>query len=295
MAELTTWLRAARPRTLPAAIAPVLVGSGLAAGDSRFRVDAFLGALFGALAIQVAANFANDTSDAARGADPPSRVGPTRMVASGLITSRRMWMATFTAIGAATLAGVYLISIAGWVVAAIGISSILAMLGYVGGPIPYGYRALGEAAVFVFFGLVATVGTRYVHDQSVDAAAWWLGVVMGSLAAAILVANNLRDRSTDQEVGKRTLAVVLGDRGSRHLFAGLVLVAFVLIAAGPLLDITPPLTWLALLVAPVGARVVGSVHRASTAGELIPVLGATARLQLLVGIVLAAGAALTRV
>ncbi|MGH8911633.1 MAG: 1,4-dihydroxy-2-naphthoate octaprenyltransferase, partial [Acidimicrobiia bacterium] len=218
---MNPWVEAGRPRTLPAAAAPVFVGSGLAGGDGVFRADAFAAALVGALAIQVAANFANDASDAARGADPADRVGPPRMVATGVISARSMWLATAAAVGVAALCGVWLIVIAGWVVAVIGTASILAMLTYVGGPIPYGYRALGEVFVFVFFGLVATVGSRYVHDATAPASAWVLAIPMGMLAAAILVANNRRDIDTDGCVGKRTLAVVLGRTGTARLYAAL--------------------------------------------------------------------------
>ncbi|MEX1272167.1 MAG: 1,4-dihydroxy-2-naphthoate octaprenyltransferase, partial [Acidimicrobiia bacterium] len=155
---MNPWVEAARPRTLPAAIAPVLVGSGLAAFDGVYRNDAFFLALVGALAIQVAANFANDVSDAGRGADTADRVGPARMVATGRLGAAAMWIATAIAVAVAVAAGVGLVLIAGWPIVVIGLASIVAMLTYVGGPIPYGYRALGEVFVFVFFGLVATVG-----------------------------------------------------------------------------------------------------------------------------------------
>ncbi len=293
MAKLSDWVEAARPRTLPAAVAPVLVGSGLAQSAGVFRWDAAAAALLGALAIQVGANFANDASDAARGADPAERVGPTRLVASGIIDPRSMWTATWTAIAVAALAGAYLISIAGWIIAWIGIASVVAMLTYVGGPIPYGYRALGEVAVFVFFGLVATVGSRLVHDRTAGPAAWWLGAAMGCLAAAILVANNLRDRPTDASVGKRTLAVVLGDSRSRRLYAGLLAGAFGIIAGCALIGVSPRPSGLAVLVAPLAWRLANTARRASEPRDFLPLLGGTARLQLVVGVLLALGAALT--
>jgi 1,4-dihydroxy-2-naphthoate polyprenyltransferase len=174
------WVEAARPRTLPAAIAPVFVGSGLAMADGVYRNDAFVLALVGALAIQIAANFSNDVSDAARGADTVERVGPTRMVATGRIGARAMWWATGAAVAVAVAAGAGLVLIAGWPIVVIGVASLLAMLTYVGGPIPYGYRGLGEVFVFVFFGLVATVGTRFAHGGSTPGVdAWVLGTVMG--------------------------------------------------------------------------------------------------------------------
>ncbi len=283
---------AARPRTLPAAVAPVLVGSGLAAHDGGFRTGAMVAALVGALAIQVAANFANDASDGARGTDA-NRVGPTRAVASGLLTGRQMWMGVVAALVVALVAGVYLIVVAGWVVAVIGVVSVLAMLTYVGGPIPYGYRGLGEAFVFVFFGLVATVGTRYVHDRMVTEAAWWLGTVMGMLAAAILVANNLRDIETDEAAGKRTLAVMLGAPRTRLLYSVLVVGSFVLILVGSVTSITPPLTGLAVTLFFLSAPLVAAVRTRTDPRELISVLAGTARLQLLVGVVLGATAAVS--
>lgn len=277
-------------RTLPAAIAPVLVGSGLARGAGSFRGDALAAALIGAVAIQIAANFANDAADAARGADPPERIGPTRMVAAGVISARRMWAATWLMVGVATLTGVYLIMIAGWVVAAIGIVSVVAMLTYVGGPVPYGYRGLGEAAVFVFFGLVATAGSRYVHDRMFEPAVWWLGSVMGMLAAAILVANNLRDIDTDSQVGKRTLAVVLGRDRTRRLYAGLVIGWLAVVAVAALVGASPPATALTLLVFPLIPPLLRRTQSTDPA-TLIALLAATAQLQLIVGVVLAMTAA----
>ncbi len=285
-------MEAARPKTLPAAIAPVLVGSGLAAGDHVFRLDALVACLVGALAIQVAANFANDASDAARGADTADRQGPARMVASGLISPRAMWTATWLAIGIAAIAGAWLIAIAGWVVAAIGIVSIAALLTYVGGPIPYGYRGFGELSVLVFFGLVATVGTRYTHDRTAPADAWWLGLVMGALAAAILVANNLRDLETDSRSGKRTLAVLIGPHRTRRLYMVLMLGPFVVIGIGAVVGVTPPATAFAVFLTPFAGPLIRTISGSTDPGKLIAVLAGTARLQLLTGAVLAAGAAI---
>ncbi len=285
-------MEAARPKTLPAAIAPVLVGSGLAAGDHVFRLDALVACLVGALAIQVAANFANDASDAARGADTADRQGPARMVASGLISPRAMWTATWLAIGVAAIAGAWLIAIAGWVVAAIGIVSIAALLTYVGGPIPYGYRGFGELSVLVFFGLVATVGTRYTHDRTAPADAWWLGLVMGALAAAILVANNLRDLETDSRSGKRTLAVLIGPHRTRRLYMVLMLGPFVAIGIGAVAGVTPPATAFAVFLTPFAGPLIRTISGSTDPGKLIAVLAGTARLQLLTGAVLAAGAAI---
>lgn len=286
------WYIAARPHTLPAAATPVLVGGGLALGDGVFRWGPFVAALVGALAIQVAANFANDASDAARGTDTPDRTGPPRMVALGVISPRRMWVATWSMVALAAVAGAYLMAVAGWVVALIGVASIVAMLGYTGGPVPYGYRGLGEVFVFVFFGVAATVGSRYVHDRSAPLDAWILAIPVGFLVTAILVANNLRDLETDARTGKRTLAVILGRHRTRLAYAALVWGAFVAIAAAAAAGLTPRATALALLVAPLSVPLVKTARTHTDGPALIGLLKGTARLHLLVGLLLAMAAAI---
>jgi 1,4-dihydroxy-2-naphthoate octaprenyltransferase len=291
MTRFQAWRIAARPHTLPAAVVPVLVGGGLAYGVSVFRWDAFVWALVGALAIQVAANFANDASDAHRGADTADRVGPPRMVALGVIDARRMWLATWIAVGIAAVAGIFLTLIAGWVVLLIGGSSVIAMLGYVGGPAPYGYRGLGEVFVFVFFGLVATVGSRYVHDQTAPLSAWLLAIPIGMLVTAILVVNNYRDIDTDRAAGERTLAVIM-DRGpTRTLFAVLVYGAFVAIALFGTIGWTPLSTLFSCFLVPFAAVPVRIVYAKSDGPALIRALKSTARLHLWVGVSLAAAVA----
>lgn len=289
MSRTSLWLLAARPRTLPAAVTPVVVGSALALDDGVFRWDAFVAALVGALAIQVAANFANDASDAARGADTVDRIGPTRVVASGLLPARSVWLATWLAFGVAALAGIWLVVIAGWVVLAIGVASIVATLGYVGGPVPYGYRGLGELFVFVFFGLVATVGSRYVHDMTAPLDAWALAVPVGALIAAILVANNLRDIETDDRTGKRTLAVILGRPRSIALFRSLVWGSFGAIAVYVAVGVVGPGALVAFLAAPLAIAPTRTVANAVDGPALIGALVGTARLQLVVGLLLAIG------
>ncbi len=291
MSRFQAWKTAARPHTLPAAVVPVLVGSGLAYGEEVFRWDAFIWALVGALAIQVAANFANDASDARRGADTEDRLGPPRMVSLGVISSRQMWAATWAAIGVATVAGVFLTLIAGWVVLLIGISSIVAMLGYVGGPAPYGYRGLGEVFVFVFFGLVATVGSRYVHDQQAPLSAWMLAIPIGMLVTAILVANNYRDMETDRTTGKRTLAVIMGRERTRILFAILVYGAFLAIAVFGTVGWTPVSTLFSGFLVPLAAIPVRILYAKTDGPALIRALKGTARLHLLVGVAVAAAVA----
>lgn len=292
MASLDNWVTAARLPTLPAAIAPVAVGSSLAQFDDAFRWDSFLLALLGALSIQVAANFANDASDAKRGADV-DRVGPPRMVTAGAITPAHMWGGVGIAVAISAATGIALFLIAGWPILVIGVVSIVAMLTYVGGPIPYGYRGLGEIMVFVFFGLVATVGTRFAHDGSAGVSAWILGVAMGSLAAAILMANNIRDLETDRAVGKRTLAVMAGGARARAIYSWLLLFPFAVIAVAAGLGWTPVLTGSAILFLPLARPLVGRVYRESKPAQLIPVLAGTARLQLLVALAISAGALAT--
>jgi len=288
---LQAWKTAARPHTLPAAIVPVLVGSGLAYGEGVFRGDAFAWALIGALAIQVAANFANDASDAHRGADNDDRLGPPRMVALGVISSRQMWVATWLAIAVAAIAGVFLTLIAGWIILVIGVSSVVAMLGYVGGPAPYGYRGLGEVFVFVFFGLVATVGSRYVHDQTAPLSAWVLAIPIGMLVTAILVANNYRDIETDRASGKRTLAVVMGRDRTRTLFAILVYGAFLAIVAFGMSGWAPISTLFSGFLITLAAIPVRIVYAKTDGPALIRALKATARLHLWVGVSIAAAVA----
>ena len=269
-----------------------MVGSGLAYGAEVFRSDAFFWALIGALAIQVAANFANDASDARRGVDTEDRLGPPRMVALGEIGARQMWLATWTAIGVAAVAGVFLTLIAGWVVLLIGVASILAMLGYVGGPAPYGYRGFGEVFVFVFFGMVATVGSRYVHDQQAPLSAWLLAIPIGMLVTAILVANNYRDIQTDGATGKRTLAVTLGRRRTRIFFAGLIYGAFVLVAVFGTVGWTPTSTLFSCFLIPLAAIPVRIVNSKTDGPALIRALKGTARLHLWVGLAIAAAVAI---
>jgi 1,4-dihydroxy-2-naphthoate octaprenyltransferase len=286
------WKTAARTHTLPAALVPVLVGSGLAYGDGVFRLDAFVWALIGALAIQIAANFANDASDAKRGADIENRLGPPRMVTLGVITPKQMWTATWIAVGVAGVAGVVLTLIAGPLILVIGVASLVAMLGYVGGPIPYGYRGYGEVFVFVFFGLVATVGSRYVHDMTAPLSVWLLAVPVGMLVTAILVVNNYRDIETDEAAGKRTLAVILGRARTRTLFAVLVYGSFLLIVLFAVVGWTPQATMFAALLAPFAAGPTRIINAKTDGLALIRALKLTATLHLWTGVVLAAGAAL---
>src|SRR5215216_3606575 len=213
---------AARRRTLPAAVAPVLVGTALAATGGTFRPLTFLAALVGALFIQVGTNLSNDYSDARRGADTEDRLGPVRVTAGGLVPPRQVLIATYVAFGVAVLAGVYLIATAGWELLLVGAASILAGVLYTGGPRPYGYEGLGEVFVFLFFGVVAVAGSYFAQTEELAREALVLAVPVGLLASAILVVNNVRDLETDRRAGKRTLAVRLGRTGARELYLALV-------------------------------------------------------------------------
>ena len=230
MSALRIWAMAARPRTLPAALAPVLVGSAAAyhAVDS-FRWDTFAAALVGAIFIQIGTNLANDYSDAKRGADTVDRLGPVRVTASGLAAPSRVLYATWAAFGVAALAGLYLGFEVGWEIVAVGVVSIAAGVLYTGGPRPYGYEGLGEVFVFVFFGLVAVNGSYYVQLEQLDLAPLLLSIPIGLLSAAILVVNNVRDIDTDRRAGKRTLAVRLGRERTRELYAAMIALAYLLL------------------------------------------------------------------
>jgi 1,4-dihydroxy-2-naphthoate polyprenyltransferase len=222
------WLMAARPRTLPAAIAPVLVGTAAAierVGELP-RVGAFIAALIGSVFIQIGTNLANDYSDAKRGADTVDRLGPVRVTAAGLVAPRSVLVATWVAFGVAVAAGVYLATVADWVILVVGAASILAGVLYTGGPRPYGYAGLGELFVFLFFGLVAVNGSYYVQLEELDWLPFGLSISIGCLATAILVVNNIRDIDTDRRAGKRTVAVRLGREATRNLYRGLIVVAY---------------------------------------------------------------------
>jgi 1,4-dihydroxy-2-naphthoate octaprenyltransferase len=287
------WVLAARPATLPAAAAPVLVGSALAARDDVFRWVAFAVILFAALAIQIGVNFANDLADAQRGADTEHRIGPARAVATGLLSPAQMKRGIAVAFGVAALGGIYLVYLGGWVILAIGVVSIVAALGYTNGPIPYGYYGLGEVFVFVFFGLAATAGTRFVYDRSAPTDAWVSGIVMGLLAAAILVANNVRDVDTDRAAGKRTLAVILDRQGGRWLYAFTIVMAFSVLIAGVVSRVLPTGMLLALAAAVVALPLIRTIFAETAGPPLIAVLKGTARLQFLVAVLMAVGALLT--
>jgi 1,4-dihydroxy-2-naphthoate octaprenyltransferase len=288
------WLMAARPRTLPAAIAPVLVGTALAGFDQAFHPLRFLAALLGAIFIQVGTNLSNDYSDARRGADADDRLGPVRVTAGGLVPPRQVLVATYVSFGLAVLAGIYLIVVAGWLLLVIGAASILAGVLYTGGPRPYGYEGLGELFVFLFFGVVAVAGSFFVQVKHLHWEAFALSVPVGLLAAAILVVNNIRDIDSDRRASKRTLAVRLGRANTRWMFAGVVYGAFLL---APVTWIFGPvkawvmLTWLVL---PLAAAVVRIVRTRTDGPSLNGALARSGMLQLAFCVLLSAGLLLSR-
>jgi 1,4-dihydroxy-2-naphthoate polyprenyltransferase len=281
---------AARPRTLPAAIAPVLVGTSAAVeGTDDLRVGAFLAALIGSVFIQVGTNLANDYSDARRGADSMDRLGPVRVTASGLVAPRRVLVATWVAFAVAVAAGIYLTALAGPVILAVGVVSILAGVLYTGGPRPYGYEGLGEAFVFLFFGLVAVNGSYFVQVERLDWLPFALSLPVGFLATAILVVNNVRDIDTDRRAGKRTLAVRLGRERARALYVGLLLSAYVALPVGLLAADGPAWGLLALASLPLAARPVRAVRTRTDGPALNAALAATGALLAAFSLLLTVG------
>ncbi|WP_457205250.1 1,4-dihydroxy-2-naphthoate polyprenyltransferase [Nocardioides sp. P5_C9_2] len=285
MASPSDWLAGARPRTLPAAVAPVLSGTGVAAYVEGAVWWKALLALVVSLALQVGVNYANDYSDGIRGTDA-DRVGPMRLVGSGVASPASVRAAAFAAFGVAALAGLVLAATTAWWLVAVGVVCVLAAWFYTGGSRPYGYLGLGEVMVFVFFGLVAVVGTTYVQTETFEWAALYAAVGVGALACAILVANNLRDIPTDVEAGKRTLAVKLGAERTRGLYALLVLaaaLAVVAVAAATTWWVLVGLGFLVRMVPPVRTVLGGAVGPA-----LVPVLQQTGVGQLLWSVLVAA-------
>ncbi len=281
------WVAGARPRTLPAAVVPVAVGSGVAAGYGDFVAWRAGFALVVALALQVGVNYANDYSDGIRGTDE-QRVGPVRLVGSGLATPRQVLAAAFGSFLAAGAAGLVLAAVVSWWLIALGAAAIGAAWFYTGGSRPYGYRALGEVSVFAFFGVGAVAGTAYVQMGRLTWLAVAASVPVGLLACALLVVNNLRDIPTDEPAGKRTLAVLLGDQRTRVLYAGCVSAPFAVAAA---LAPVAPLTLLTLLAAPLAIPPIRQIRSEVTGPGLVAVLGQTGKLQLAFGLLLTAGLA----
>ena len=281
MKSMNKWIVGARPRTLPASIAPVLVATAYA--GSNWEPIRALSALLVSLALQIGVNYANDYSDGIRGTDD-SRIGPVRLTASGLASPKSVRAAALISFLFAALVGLTLAAATSWWIILVGALAINAAWGYTGGANPYGYKGLGEISVFLFFGIVATVGSYYVQTEELDLQIFIVAIPMGSLACAILAINNLRDRAQDQIVGKKTLAVRLGERGARKLYLALLICAhlFALLTFKPAVLLT-------LLAAPLTWTLARGVAGGVSGAELIPYLAKTGKLQLVFAILFALG------
>ena len=281
MKPMNKWIIGARPRTLPAAIAPVLVATAYA--GSNWEPIRALSALLVSLALQIGVNYANDYSDGIRGTDD-SRIGPVRLTASGLASPKSVRAAALISFLFAALIGLTLAAATSWWIILVGALAINAAWGYTGGANPYGYKGLGEISVFLFFGIVATVGSYYVQTEELNLQIFIVAIPMGSLACAILAINNLRDRAQDQIVGKKTLAVRLGERGARKLYIALLISAhlFALLTLQPAVLLT-------LLAAPLSWKLTRGVVSGVSGAELIPYLAKTGKLQLVFAILFALG------
>ena len=278
---MNKWILGARPRTLPAAIAPVLVAIALVGNDINW-LRAVL-ALKVAVWLQIGVNFANDYSDGVKGTDA-DRVGPIRLVASGIATARSVKFAAFISFAIASIAGTWLALLTSPLLILVGIFSIAAAWGYTGGKNPYGYRGLGELSVFLFFGVIATMGTYYAQTEELTLLSFIVSIPMGALSCAILSINNLRDRPKDQLVGKQTVAVRIGDRKARLLYVGLLVLAHVAAVATLI-----PTTLLTLLTLPMSFLISRQVLSGISGKDLIPVLGRTGKLQMFFAILFAIG------
>jgi 1,4-dihydroxy-2-naphthoate octaprenyltransferase len=282
------WLLAARPATLPAAIVPVLVGA--AAGLHRLHEiheRVLIPTLLAALLIQIGTNFANDVFDFRRGADTAERLGPLRVTQGGLVTPRQVLIATCITFGLALLIGLYLVSIGGWPILLIGVLCLVAGLTYTGGPWPFGYHGLGDVVCFIFFGVLAVLGTAYLQVPRITPLDLWASIPVGCLVTAILIVNNLRDIDTDRRVGKMTLAVRLGRRGTRLEYLVCVAVAYLVMLGLGLSGMVGPWWWLPLLSLPLAVWLVRYVTRTEGRG-LNQALKRTGQLHLLFGVLFAA-------
>ena len=278
---MNNWILGARPRTLPAAIAPVVVATALVGADFNWFRAAL--ALKVAVWLQIGVNFANDYSDGVKGTDA-DRVGPIRLVASGIASAKSVKAAAFVSFAIASIAGTWLAFLTSPLLILVGVVSIAAAWGYTGGKNPYGYKGLGEISVFLFFGVIATMGSYYVQTEQITLLSFIVSVPMGTLSCAILAINNLRDRPKDALVGKLTLAVRIGDRKARLMYVGLLVLAHIAAVATLI-----PTALLTLLVLPMSFSISRQVLSGVSGKDLIPVLGKTGKLQMVFAILLAVG------
>jgi 1,4-dihydroxy-2-naphthoate octaprenyltransferase len=280
---------AARPKTLTAAVAPVLVGTGLAASDGVLAVRPAVAAMVGAILIQIGTNLANDYYDFVRGGDTEERVGPVRVTQAGILPPAAVKRGMIVTLAAAMAVGVYLVSVGGWPIVVIGLASVACAVAYTGGPYPLAYHGLGDVFVFVFFGLVAVGGTYWVQGLSLPPDALLAGAGLGALSTAILVVNNLRDIETDAKAQKRTLAVRLGEAGTKAQYVIMLLVGAAVPVVGIVAFDWPVATIAALVFVPMAAAPLRAVLLFESPVTLLPALGATARLVVIYGVVLAVG------
>lgn len=284
---IRTWIMAFRLPTLPAAVVPVFVGTAVAAADGHFRPLVLVAALIATLLIQIGTNLANDYFDFKKGADTDVRLGPTRVTQAGLLTPRAVLVGMTITFALAVLAGLYLIYVGGWPILVVGLVSIAAGIAYTGGPWPLGYHGLGDVFVFLFFGVVAVMGTYYVHSDIVNWVSFVASIPVGLLATAILVINNLRDIDTDREAGKRTLAVRMGPRWTRLQYVVCVVGAYVVPVVLWRFGSLGAGFWLTGLTLPLGVGLMREILGGTSGRALNPLLGRTGRLHLLFGILFA--------
>lgn len=285
---LGVWIQAIRPKTLSASVVPVLIGTGLARGHGLAKPLPAIAALCGALLIQIGTNLANDYYDFRRGADTADRLGPPRVTQSGLLSPGVVLSAALLCFSAATLVGLYLVAIGGWAILVVGLLSILSGLAYTAGPMPLAYVGLGDLFVLIFFGFVAVGGAYYVQAGRLTPSLWLVALPAGALSTAILVVNNLRDAITDRKAGKRTLVVRFGATAGRIEYCAMVLAAFAAPIALWLLGLSGAAVLLSLLALPIAAVPLRLVL-GETGAALNPALGATARAQLIFGMLFAIG------
>ena len=288
MSPMGAWMLATRPRTLPAAVSPVMVGTAMAVADGKFEFMPAFAALLGALLLQIGVNLANDYFDFKKGIDTSERLGPVRVTQSGLIPPDRVRLAMIIIFSGALAVGLYLTAVAGWPVLIVGMACMLASLAYSGGPFPLASHGLGDLFVFIFFGLVAVCGTYYVQALQVTTQVLWLSVPVGFLITAIIVVNNLRDIPTDQKSGKNTLAVILGERGTKLEYLLLVIGAYIMPAAFFFSGGFSVWVLLPLISIPMSIPNIIAVHK-DKGPSLNQVLAKTAALSLVFSLLLAAG------
>ena len=282
------WILAIRPKTLPAAASPVILGTGVAFLDGKFQPMPALAALLAAILLQIGANLSNDVFDFRKGADNPDRLGPTRVTQAGLLPPGEVIAGTWLVFGLAALLGLYLTWVSGWAIILVGICAILAAIAYTGGPFPLGYYGLGEVFVFLFFGPVAVCGTYYVQALQLAPLAAWSSISVGLLITAILVVNNLRDIHTDRAAGKHTMAVRLGVKGTRIEYLSCLIVAYLLPPLLSLVGVSPWWACLSLFSLPLAVALIRKIWR-DTGRQLNPVLAGTGRLALLFSVLYALG------